>query len=86
MCFRKPKCNWCGKRKDCLQITFFCKWYGLHICDSAMIINYKLEINIIFFNVHLMEYVSLHSLHNYQMIPLMDLYPNKLICRTVVCA
>jgi len=35
MCFRKPKCNWCGKRKDCLQITIFCKWYGLHICDSC---------------------------------------------------
>ncbi len=34
MCFRNPKCNWCGKRnQDCFKITLFCKWYGLHICE-----------------------------------------------------
>ena len=35
MCFRNPKCNWCGKRKDCLKITIFCKWYGLNICECC---------------------------------------------------
>ena len=35
-CLIKKKCNWCAKRKsDIYVIDIWCKWYGLHICESC---------------------------------------------------
>ena len=36
MCYLNHKCNWCGKRKfDTFRIDYWCKWYGLYICEDC---------------------------------------------------